>query len=144
MPIKRLIIVVSLLMAITLRLQISFAEKESSLANNVTRDAFYIDIEPTLPSHCGESKNMAYIKSDVTVRVNNSEAQVFVNFHKPLIRDLLLTNFSLMSVEALNSIDKKQKFQADLLAIIKQALMNEGEQAKGIEDLLFTSFAIYE
>ena len=49
-----------------------------------------------------------------------------------------------MSVEALNSIDKKQKFQADLLAIIKQALMNEGEQAEGIEDLLFTSFAIYE
>lgn len=144
MPIKRLIIVVSLLMAITLRPQISFAEKESSLANSVTRDAFYIDIEPTLLSHCGESKNMAYIKSDVTVRVNNSEAQVFVNFHKPLIRDLLLTNFSLMSVEALNSIDKKQKFQADLLAIIKQALMNEGEQAEGIEDLLFTSFAIYE
>ena len=144
MPIKRLIIVVSLLMAITLRPQISFAEKESSLANNVARDAFYIDIEPTLLSHCGESKNMAYIKSDVTVRVNNCEAQVFVNFHKPLIRDLLLTNFSLMSVEALNSIDKKQKFQADLLAIIKQALMNEGEQAEGIEDLLFTSFAIYE
>ena len=144
MPIKRLIIVVSLLMAITLRPQISFAEKESSLANNVTRDAFYIDIETTLLSHCGESKNMAYIKSDVTVRVNNSEAQVFVNFHKPLIRDLLLTNFSLMSVKALNSIDKKQKFQADLLAIIKQALMNEGEQAEGIEDLFFTSFAIYE
>ena len=144
MPIKRLIIVVSLLMATTLRPQISFAEKESSLAKNAVRDAFYIDIEPTLLSHCGESKNMAYIKSDVTVRVNNSEAQVFVNFHKPLIRDLLLTNFSLMSVKALNSIDKKQKFQADLLAIIKQALMNEGEQAEGIEDLLFTSFAIYE
>ena len=107
MPIKRLIIVVSLLMAITLRPQISFAEKESSLANNVARDAFYINIEPTLLSHCGESKNMAYIKSDVMVRVNDSEAQVFVNFYKPLIRVLLLTNCSLMSVEALNSIDKK-------------------------------------
>ena len=144
MPSKRLVAAVSLLMAITLRPQLSFAEKESGSANNTARDAFYIDIEPTLLSHCGESRNKAYIKSDVTVRVNNSEAQAFVNFHKPLIRDLLLTNFSLMSVEALNSMDKKQQFQQELLTIIKKALMNEGEQAEGIEDLLFTSFAIYE
>ena len=49
-----------------------------------------------------------------------------------------------MSVEALNSMDKKQQFQQELLTIIKKELMNEGEQAEGIEDLLFTSFAIYE
>ena len=49
-----------------------------------------------------------------------------------------------MSVEALHSMDKKQQFQQELLTIMKKALMNEGEQAEGIEDLLFTSFAIYE
>ena len=49
-----------------------------------------------------------------------------------------------MSVEVLNSMDKKQQFQQDLLIIIKKALMNEGEQAEGIEDLLFTNFAIYK
>ena len=52
-------------------------------------------------------RNRAYIKSDVTIRANNLEARAFVNFHKPLLRDLLLTNFSLMSVEALNRMDKK-------------------------------------
>ena len=48
-----------------------------------------------------------------------------------------------MSVEALNSIDKKQQFQQELLVIIKKVLMNKDEQAKGIEDIWFTSFAIY-
>ena len=90
--------------------QVSFAEKTGS-ANNAARDGLYIDIEPTLLSYCGESRNRADIKSDVTIWVNNLEAKAFVDFHKPLLRDLLLTNFSLMSVEALNSMDKKQQFQ---------------------------------
>ena len=71
---KRLIAAVILLIAIILRPQVSFAEKESGSANNTERDAFYIDIELTLLSHCGASRNIAHIKSDVTVRVNNSEA----------------------------------------------------------------------
>lgn len=143
MPFERIIICRHLLSVMVLLSSMVLAEETPVFDNNVSKGAFYIAIEPTLISHCKHANSMAYIKSDVSVRVNNSEAQTFVNLHQPLIRDLLLTNFSLVSVEALTTIDQKEQFQDELLAIIKKELISEGEQAEAIEDILFTSFSIY-
>ena len=141
---KNRLAAVGLLLTLLVVSQLSRAEEKTDVGDRGMSDAFYIAIEPTLVSHFGDANDIAYIKSEVSVRVNNIEAKDFVNLHQPLIRDLLLTNFSVMTHEALNNRDKKEQFQKRLLTILKKELIKEGAQAASIENVLFTRFSVYQ
>ena len=93
--------------------QLSYAEEKTDVGDRGMSDAFYIAIEPTLVSHFGDANDIAYIKSEVSVRVNNIEAKDFVNLHQPLNRDLFLKNFPVMTNEGLNNRKKKSNFKED-------------------------------
>ncbi|ROR34935.1 flagellar basal body-associated FliL family protein [Inmirania thermothiophila] len=115
------------------------AQAESAPEAPAPKQAFYMPLDPPFVVNVGGSNSNRFLQ--VTIEVMARDEKVFddVKKHMPAIRDALLLLFSSQDIEALGTIEGKQKLRQAVLAEI-QRILQEETGSPGIERVYFTSF----
>ena len=130
---KRLIF--TLLVALPLT---AFAEDEAAPAGPQVQ---YIYFEPAFVVNYGSSGRMKFLRTDVALRVSNTEAAAIASQHKPYMRHHLVMLFSAQEAEIMNSTKGREELRQIALAEVR-AVMTQLEGAPSVDDLYFNNFVV--
>ncbi|OUS30188.1 hypothetical protein A9Q99_06835 [Gammaproteobacteria bacterium 45_16_T64] len=100
----------------------------------------YVPLSPAIITNY-QSKNLSYVKAEITLQVSGSATAEAIDRHLPFIRHNLVMLFSRQDETSLTSPDGKIKLKEDALAAVVAALDEESEPSD-IEAILFTSFIV--
>lgn len=114
----------------------------SASANEANKEVNYIPVKPSFVTNFISGGNrLAYLKIDVSIRVELLEHTEPVERHRPQIRDRLLMFFSHQTVESINSPEGRQELRTQALQIVQEVLTEE-EGVPMATDLLFDNFIV--
>ncbi|MEH6824291.1 MAG: flagellar basal body-associated FliL family protein [Motiliproteus sp.] len=134
MPTKR-----SLLILLTLFLPLSLlrAEAESGYVQ-------YIELQPPFITNYGGVGPLKYLKAEVSIRVESSDAEAKIKHNQAHIRNNLVMLFSRQTEETVSSPAGRETLRLEAMESIRQIMVSEyGEEGFSmLGDLLFTSFVI--
>ena len=100
----------------------------------------YIEMSPAFIVNVGDGKRMAFLKTDVSLRVDTAAADA-VRQHMPALRHQLIMMLSGQSIETLQSTAARETLRTAALAEVQKIIQDEGG-VSGVTDLLFTSFIV--
>jgi len=103
--------------------------------------AIYIPLKPPFVVNYGGVGRLKYLKAELSVRVNSSDAANSVRHHLPYIRNNLVLLFSKQSDADLDSQAGKEALRQQALAEIIAIIETEDGET-GIVDLYFENFVI--
>ena len=101
----------------------------------------YIPLKPAFTTNFGATGRIAYVKAEISLRVESSEAAAAVTRHSPFIRNNLVLLLSAQKRDNLQTTRAKEALRKSALENI-QALMTEMEGEAMVKDLLFTTFVV--
>lgn len=130
-----------ILIIVTACIALSFTAEV--LAQDEVKDekAIYIPLKPPFVVNYGGVGRLKYLKAELSVRVNSTEAANSVRHHLPYIRNNLVLLFSKQSDADLDSQAGKEALRQQALAeIIAIVEVEDGET--GIVDLYFENFVV--
>lgn len=88
-----------------------------------------------------DSGHLRYIKADVSVRVESTNAEYAVRYHQPALRDVMVLLLSRQDESTVSSAAGRETIKAEAVQELRAIL--EQEEGEGfIEDLLFTNFIV--
>ncbi|GAB1265578.1 hypothetical protein NBRC116493_29370 [Aurantivibrio infirmus] len=114
-----------------------------ALAQEEVKDekAIYIPLKPPFVVNYGGVGRLKYLKAEISVRVNSSDAANSVRHHLPYIRNNLVLLFSKQSDVDLDSQEGKEALRQQALAEILSIVETEDGET-GIVDLYFENFVV--
>jgi flagellar FliL protein len=84
---------------------------------------------------------LRYLKVELQLRVESSEAAEQVEYHLPALRHALVMLFSKQMQQRVSVPEGKEEIRLEALGVVQEVMMREeGEEAIG--DLLFTNFVV--
>ncbi len=101
----------------------------------------YIPVKPAFVVNYGGAGKLKYIKADISLRLDNSDAGHSVRHHMPLIRNNLVMLFSAQTDESISSQDGKEALRQEALKVV-QDVLHEQDRQEGLVDLYFNNFLI--
>ncbi len=131
----------TLLVTVLLAAPATFAEEAAPAgASGVVR---YVELKPTFITNFGvsDSGHLRYVKADVTVRVNNKDAEYAARYHLPALRDSLVLLLARQDESTISSTAGRETIKAEALQELREILERE-EGEPHIEDLMFTNFIV--
>ena len=105
-----------------------------------SRGFSYIEMSPAFIVNVSGSKRVAFLKTEVSLRVDDSAAAAVAQ-HMPALRHQLIMMLSGQSIETLQSTEARETLRTDALAAVQNIIQDEAAVA-GVTDLLFTSFIV--
>ena len=103
--------------------------------------AIYLPIKPAFVVNYGGKGRLKYIKTELSVRLENTEAANSVRHHLPLIRNNLVMLFSSQTDQSIGSQDGQEALRQDILHEI-QRIVSEEDGIDGVKDVFFTTFFV--
>ncbi|WP_246434564.1 flagellar basal body-associated FliL family protein [Teredinibacter haidensis] len=135
-------------LALSMLIQPVFAEDEEVDAAVAEGDevapppaAIYLPLKPAFVVNYGGAGKLKYIKAEVSVRLDSSDAANSVRHHLPYIRNNLVMLFASQTNESLDSQVGKEALRQDALAEIRKILMQEDGQ-EGVVDVFFNTLIV--
>jgi flagellar FliL protein len=122
------------------------ATVSKSMAEDLDKPALftkplYVPIKPAFVINYGGRGKLKYMKIELTVWVEDTEASNAVRHHLPLIRDYFVSLFSRQTDEDIDTMIGKERLRKTALAGLKTLLLEEdGEE--GVIDLFFAHFIV--
>lgn len=102
--------------------------------------AIYIPLKPEFVVNFGGAGRLKYLKTNVTLRVGNSDAANAVRHHLPFIRNNLVMLFTAQTDESLESQDGREAMRLAALSEVQDLLEREdGLERELVVDVLFNS-----
>ncbi len=101
----------------------------------------YIEFEPSFVVNYGSTGRMKYLRTDVALRVNNTEAAAKVSMHKPYIQHNLVMLFSAQEPDIMTTSAGHEKLRKLALKSV-QDLMTELEGEPCVDDLYFKNLVV--
>lgn len=102
----------------------------------------YVDLKPSFVANFGgPSKKLKFVKADISVRVNSTDAANLVEQHMPLIRNEIVLLLSAQVESEISTMQGQEKVRLEALEKIKKVMEEETGSAT-VEDLLFTNFVL--
>lgn len=118
----------------------AWAEDEDPEAEAPRKAAIYLPLRPQFVVNYGGGKRLKYLKAEVSVRLNTSEAANSVRHHLPFIRNNLVMLFARQTDQSLTSQEGKEAMRVQALSDLRALLKREdGVSAEDIVDVLFNS-----
>lgn len=103
--------------------------------------SIYIPLKPAFVVNYGGAGRLKYIKTDISLRLQDSAAANSVRHHMPFIRNNLVMLFAAQSDESIGSQEGKEALRQEALQEVQNVLQQEDRQ-DGVIDLYFNSFLI--
>lgn len=103
--------------------------------------AIYIPLKPSFVVNYGGVGRLKYIKTDISVRLQDAKAANSVRHHMPYIRNNLVMLFSAQTEESISSQEGKDALRKEALKEVREVIMAEDRQ-EGVIDLYFNDFLI--
>ena len=118
----------------------TWAEDEESGDDATRKAAIYLPLRPQFVVNYGGGKRLKYLKAEVSVRLNTSEAANAVRHHLPYIRNNMVLLFARQTDQTLTSQEGKEVMRIEALEDLRVLLKREdGVPAEDIVDILFNS-----
>lgn len=133
--VSRILIMVTAFIALSLTAEVQ-AQDEAKDEKSI-----YIPLKPPFVVNYGGVGRLKYLKAELSVRVNSTEAANSVRHHLPYIRNNLVLLFSKQSDADLDSQAGKEALRQQALAEIIAIIEVEDGQT-GIVDLYFENFVV--
>lgn len=108
---------------------------------SMSRSSQYIQLKPAFTTNFGTKGRIAYVKAEISLRVESPSAAASVSRHMPFIRNNIVLLLSAQERDNLQSTQAKEALRQSALADI-QALMVTLEDEPMVQDLLFTTFVV--
>lgn len=124
-------------LALLLLTHLALAEGDVS----ATPSTKYIHMEPAFVVNYGTTGRMKYLRTEVSLKVNGSEAASKVSQHKPYIRNNLVLLLSAQESETMNSSKGRESLRKVCLDEVR-ALMTKLEGMSYVDDLYFSNFVV--
>lgn len=122
--------------------QFALAEDEETAEGDVAAPppAIYIPLKPQFVVNYGGAGKLKYLKTQVTLRLGDSDAANAVRHHLPFIRNNLVMLFAAQTDETLESQDGREQMRAAAIAEVRDLLLREDNiPPEGVVDVLFNS-----
>ena len=120
----------------------SFAEEDAAEDGApAVPTARYLHLEPAFVVNYGSSGRMKYLRTEISLRVNSTEAAALVTQHKPYIRNNLVLLLSAQESETMNSAVGRESLRKVCLDEVR-AVMTQLEGSPYIDDLYFNNFVV--
>ena len=110
-------------------------------AGTSTPSSVYVDIKPAFVVNYGGVGKLRYIKTTITLRIEDGVGQSHVRRHMPYLRHKLVMLLSQATEEDISSMTGKELLRQNALAAVREVLMQE-EGQQSVMDLLFSSFIV--
>lgn len=104
--------------------------------------SIYLPIKPAFVVNYGGEGRLKYIKTELSVRLSDSDAANSVRHHLPYIRHNLVMLFSAQTDEELSSQEGREMLRQNALTEIKKVVEQEDGSAEGVVDLYFNTFIV--
>lgn len=101
----------------------------------------YLHLEPAFVVNYGSTGRMKYLRTEIALKVSDSQSADKVIRHKPYIRNNLVMLLSAQEAEAMNSSSGRESLRKVALDEVR-ALMVKLEGAPLIDDLFFSNFVV--
>jgi len=101
----------------------------------------YIPLKPSFVVNYGGVGRLKYLKAELSVRVQDSDAANAVRHHMPYIRNNLVLLFSRQTDETLDTQVGKEALRQEALAEIRSVVETESGNG-GVVDLYFENFIV--
>lgn len=128
----------TLLLALFLILPTSFAIAEESESSG--GETSYIELKPFITNFGGVGKSR-FVKCEITIQVESSDAHHFVNLHIPQIRNDIVFLLSDQTEDTLRTVEDQNILAKKALQAVQDILLDETGETYA-SDLFFTSFVI--
>lgn len=107
-----------------------------------TTNVQYVDLKPAFVANFGgPAPKLKFVKADISVRANTTEAANLIEQHMPLIRNEIVLLLSAQAEADISSMEGQEKLRLEALARVKKVLEEETGSPTA-EDLLFTNFVL--
>lgn len=103
--------------------------------------AMYLPIKPAFVVNYGGAGRLRYLKTELSVRLENSDAANSIRHHLPYIRNNLVMLFARQTDESISSQEGKETLRRDVLAEIRKVIKEE-DGREGVVDVYFDTFII--
>jgi len=103
--------------------------------------AIYLPLKPAFVVNYGGLGRLKYIKAEVAVRLDSTDAANAVRHHMPYIRNNLVMLFASQTDESLDSQAGKEALRQDALAEVRKILLEEDGQ-EGVVDVFFNTLIV--
>ncbi|WP_121495352.1 flagellar basal body-associated FliL family protein [Teredinibacter purpureus] len=103
--------------------------------------AIYLPLKPSFVVNYGGAGRLKYIKAEVSVRLDSSEAANAVRHHMPYIRNNLVMLFASQTDESLTSQAGKEALRQDALTEVRKVILDE-DGLEGVTDLFFNTLIV--
>jgi flagellar protein FliL len=103
--------------------------------------AIYVPFKPAFVVNYGGPGRLKYIKTDISVRVQNNKTATAVQRHMPYLRNNIVMLLSAQTEEAVSSQEGKDALRKNALAKVRD-LIHAEEKLDGVIDLYFTTFLV--
>ncbi|MEH6651678.1 MAG: flagellar basal body-associated FliL family protein [Motiliproteus sp.] len=102
----------------------------------------YVELQPPFITNYGGVGPLKYLKAEVSLRVNSSDAESNIKRHQAHIRNNLVMLFSRQTDESIDSPAGREKLRLEAMESIRQIMVSEyGDEGYSmLNNLLFTSF----
>lgn len=104
-------------------------------------EPIYIPFEPAFTVNFGGSSSSRFMQVTIEAMTHDSSVVEQVRKHSPVIRNSIVLLLSSQSVEAVSTLEGKEKLRQEILANV-QKILTERTGKPGIEEIYFTSFVM--
>lgn len=109
----------------------AWAQEES--AGNLVDGAIYIPMQPPFVVNYGGAGRLKYLKTELTLRVNDVHTAAAVRHHMPLLRNAMVMLFSRQSEETITTQEGVSQLRETAKQEIIALLESEQEEADVLE-----------
>lgn len=117
------------------------AAAEGEAPSPFNSGAIYIPLQPSFVVNYGGPGRLKYIKTDISVRLQDGAAANSVRHHMPYIRNNLVMLLSAQTEESISSQEGKEALRKEALKEVREVIMAEDQQ-EGVVDLYFNAFLV--
>lgn len=108
-----------------------------------TPQAIYLPLKPPIVVNYGGVGRLRYLKTDISVRVKNTDAAHAIRYHMPYVRNNLIMLFAAQTNESVSSQEGREGIRAAALSEVRSLLEREnGTPPDDIVDLYFNNFIV--
>lgn len=103
----------------------------------------YVELKPSFVANFGVTNtgHLRYVKADVTLLVESTNAEYAVRYHLPALRDRMVLLLSRQDESTISSAAGRETIKAEAITEMRELL--EREEGDGyVEDLMFTNFIV--
>ncbi|MDO3388683.1 flagellar basal body-associated FliL family protein [Gilvimarinus sp. SDUM040013] len=115
--------------------------QEEEEAEGAVEGAIYIPMEPPFVVNYGGAGRLKYLKTELSLRVNDVHTASAVRHHMPLIRNAMVMLLSRQSEEAITSTDGVEKLRESAKQEVI-ALLESEQNAAEVLDVYFNNLIV--